>query len=99
MADAGDHLPSRQGPDLRVAAGSREAGGRRVFTQDVPSTVHPAGHHSTRVLSRRAAETGERRQRICGNAVIDVNWLMLSLIPSGAGYVLFTYGRKMSRFP
>jgi hypothetical protein len=31
--------------------------------------------------------------------VIDVNWLMLSLVPSGAGYVLFTYGRKMSRIP
>ena len=31
--------------------------------------------------------------------MIDVNWLMLSLVPSGAGYVLFTYGRKMSRLP
>ena len=31
--------------------------------------------------------------------MIDVNWLMLSLLPSGAGYVLFTYGRKMSRVP
>jgi hypothetical protein len=31
--------------------------------------------------------------------VIDVTWLIVSLLPSGAGYVLFTYGRKMSRFP
>jgi hypothetical protein len=31
--------------------------------------------------------------------VIDVNLLLLSLFPSGAGYILFTYGRKMGRFP
>ena len=29
----------------------------------------------------------------------DANLLMLSLIPSGVGFVLFTYGRKEHRFP
>ena len=31
--------------------------------------------------------------------MIDVTWLLVSLVPSGVGYVLFTYGRKMDRFP
>jgi hypothetical protein len=30
---------------------------------------------------------------------IDLTWLMLSLIPSGIGFVLFTYGRKQQRWP
>jgi hypothetical protein len=30
---------------------------------------------------------------------IDPTWLMLSLIPSGIGFVLFTYGRKQQRWP
>jgi len=30
---------------------------------------------------------------------IDPMWLFLSLIPSGAGFVLFTYGRKQDRRP
>ena len=30
---------------------------------------------------------------------LDPTWLMLSLIPSGVGYVLFTYGRKQQRWP
>ena len=29
----------------------------------------------------------------------DPNLLMLSLIPSGVGFVLFTYGKKEHRFP
>ncbi len=29
----------------------------------------------------------------------DPTFLMLSLIPSGAGFVLFTYGRKQQRWP
>jgi hypothetical protein len=29
----------------------------------------------------------------------DPNSLMLSLIPSGVGFVLFTYGRKQDRWP
>ncbi len=29
----------------------------------------------------------------------DSTWLMLSLIPSGVGFVLFTYGRKQQRWP
>jgi hypothetical protein len=30
---------------------------------------------------------------------VDPTWLMLSLIPSGIGFVLFTYGRKQQRWP
>ena len=30
---------------------------------------------------------------------VDANWLLLSLIPSGVGFVLFTYGRKKARTP
>ena len=30
---------------------------------------------------------------------LDPTWLMLSLIPSGIGFVLFTYGRKQQRWP
>jgi hypothetical protein len=30
---------------------------------------------------------------------IDPTWLMLSLVPSGIGFVLFTYGRKQQRWP
>ena len=30
---------------------------------------------------------------------INPLWLFLSLIPSGIGFVLFTYGRKQSRWP
>ena len=30
---------------------------------------------------------------------IDSTWLFLSLIPSGAGFVLFTYGRKRDCWP
>ena len=29
----------------------------------------------------------------------DPMWVMLSLIPSGVGFVLFTYGRKQQRWP
>lgn len=29
----------------------------------------------------------------------DPAWLFLSLFPSGAGFVLFTYGRKQGRWP
>jgi hypothetical protein len=29
----------------------------------------------------------------------DPAWLLLSLVPSGAGFVLFTYGRKQVRIP
>ena len=29
----------------------------------------------------------------------DPTWLFLSLIPSGVGFVLFTYGRKQERWP
>jgi hypothetical protein len=29
----------------------------------------------------------------------DPNWLLLSLIPSGIGFVLFTYGKKQQRWP
>lgn len=30
---------------------------------------------------------------------LDATWLFLSLIPSGAGFVLFTYGKKQDRWP
>jgi hypothetical protein len=30
---------------------------------------------------------------------LDPGWLMLSLVPSGIGFVLFTYGRKQVRLP
>jgi hypothetical protein len=30
---------------------------------------------------------------------IDPLWLFLSLIPSGAGFVLFVYGKKQERWP
>ena len=30
---------------------------------------------------------------------LDPGWLFLSLIVSGAGFVLFTYGRKQERTP
>ena len=29
----------------------------------------------------------------------DANWLFLSLIPSGIGFVLFVYGKKQDRWP
>jgi hypothetical protein len=29
----------------------------------------------------------------------DGTWLLLSLIPSGAGFVLITYGKKQGRWP
>jgi drug/metabolite transporter (DMT)-like permease len=29
----------------------------------------------------------------------DPTWVMLSLIPSGIGFVLFVYGKKQSRWP
>ena len=29
----------------------------------------------------------------------DSTWLLLSLIPSGAGFVLFVYGKKQTRWP
>ena len=30
---------------------------------------------------------------------LDPAWLLLSLIPSGAGFVLFVYGKKQQRWP
>ena len=30
---------------------------------------------------------------------LEPTWLMLSLIPSGIGFVLFTYGKKQQRWP
>jgi hypothetical protein len=30
---------------------------------------------------------------------LDATWLLLSLIPSGAGLVLFMYGKKQERLP
>jgi len=29
----------------------------------------------------------------------DPTWLLLSLIPGGAGFVLFVYGKKQQRWP
>jgi hypothetical protein len=29
----------------------------------------------------------------------DANWLLLSLIPGGIGFVLMTYGKKAGRWP
>jgi hypothetical protein len=31
--------------------------------------------------------------------MIDPTWLFLSLIPSGIGFVLFVYGKKLQRWP
>jgi hypothetical protein len=30
---------------------------------------------------------------------VDATWLLLSLIPGGAGFVLLAYGRKAGRWP
>ena len=30
---------------------------------------------------------------------LDPTWLFLSLLPSGAGFVLFMYGKKQARWP
>jgi 4-hydroxybenzoate polyprenyltransferase len=30
---------------------------------------------------------------------LDPTWLLLSLIPSGIGFVLFVYGKKQERWP
>jgi 4-hydroxybenzoate polyprenyltransferase len=30
---------------------------------------------------------------------LDPTWLLLSLIPSGIGFVLFIYGKKQQRWP
>jgi hypothetical protein len=30
---------------------------------------------------------------------LDPTWLFLSLIPSGIGFVLFVYGKKLQRWP
>ena len=30
---------------------------------------------------------------------LDPTWLLLSLIPGGAGFVLFVYGKKQQRWP
>ena len=30
---------------------------------------------------------------------IDPLWLLLSLVPSGIGFVLFAYGKKQARWP
>ncbi len=30
---------------------------------------------------------------------LDPAWLLLSLIPSGVGFVLFVYGKKQGRWP
>ncbi len=30
---------------------------------------------------------------------IDPAWLLLSLVPSGFGFVLFSYGKKQDRWP
>ena len=32
-------------------------------------------------------------------ASVDANWLLLSLIPNGVGFVLFVYGKKQGRTP
>ena len=31
--------------------------------------------------------------------MMDSSWLLLSLIPSGIGFVLFVYGKKQARMP
>jgi hypothetical protein len=30
---------------------------------------------------------------------LDPTWLLLSLVPSGIGFVLFVYGKKQGRWP
>jgi hypothetical protein len=30
---------------------------------------------------------------------LDPTWLLLSLVPSGVGFVIFVYGRKRQRWP
>src|SRR5262245_27401353 len=55
MADAGDHLPARQGSNLCAARGSGESVRRQVFPEDVSSRLHETGHDSGWLLPRSAA--------------------------------------------
>jgi hypothetical protein len=44
------------------------------------------------------ASSAEYTGRIIDPMSFDPMWLFLSLIPSGAGFVLFVYGRKQQRW-
>jgi hypothetical protein len=63
----------------------------------------PDGHSPARPDTRFSSDLGyasrQRRRRadICMD--FDPTLLMLSLIPSGLGFILFTYGRKQERWP
>jgi hypothetical protein len=40
-----------------------------------------------------------RKSQIANAMDLDPTWLLLSMIPSGAGFVLFMYGKKQERMP
>ena len=42
---------------------------------------------------------GEMHGRIIDPMDLDPTWLLISLIPSGIGFVLFVYGKKQQRWP
>ena len=44
------------------------------------------------------ASSEEYTRRIIDPMTLDPTWLFLSLIPSGAGFVLFVYGKKQQRW-
>ena len=44
------------------------------------------------------ASSAEYTGRIIDPMTLDPTWLFLSLIPSGAGFVLFVYGKKQQRW-
>ena len=44
------------------------------------------------------ASSEEYTGRIIDPMTLDPTWLFLSLIPSGAGFVLFVYGKKQQRW-
>jgi hypothetical protein len=50
-------------------------------------------------IERLRAITGPVPDTRALEVSIDSTWLFLSLLPSGAGFVLFTYGRKRSCWP
>jgi hypothetical protein len=50
------------------------------------------------IAGRAGALPGVRPAGIIEPMSLDPTWLFLSLFPSGAGFVLFVYGRKQQRW-
>jgi hypothetical protein len=96
-ADVTCHL-ERTTRALEFHRTGRHAAAERLL-RDVAGAAQDDGTAGPRVIGTARLAIALASGKNGGGMDLDPTFLMLSLIPSGIGFVLFTYGRKSDRWP